>query len=71
MDVNVGMPAAMPREPELPVIHERRCPSCQSEQIQPGGHVIAGDVMIISQQWCEACGIAFWFERKRISSRPG
>ena len=66
MDVNVGMSAAVPPEPELPVIQERRCPSCQSEQIKPGGHVIAGDGMIQSQLWCEPCGTAFWFARKRL-----
>jgi len=66
MDVNVGMYAAKPPESELPVIQERRCPSCQSEQIKPGGHVIAGEGMIKSQLWCEPCGTAFWFARKRI-----
>jgi hypothetical protein len=70
MDVNVGIFAAMPPEPELPVIHERRCPSCQSPQIKPGGHVIAGDGMIKSQLWCEPCGTAFWFARRRIPSLP-
>ena len=68
MDVNVGMSAAEPPEPELPVIQVRRCPSCQSEQIKikPGGHVIAGDGMIQSQLWCEPCGTAFWFARERL-----
>ena len=65
MDVNVGSLAAMPPEPELPVIHERRCPACQSEQIKPGGHVIAGGGMIKSQHWCEPCGTVFWFARTR------
>jgi hypothetical protein len=66
MDVNVGMSAAMRREPELSVIRERRCPSCRSEHIKPGGHVIAGDGMIKAQLWCEACGTEFWFARKPI-----
>ena len=66
MDVNVGMYAAKPAEPELPVIQERRCPSCQSEQIKPGGLVIAGNGMIKSQFRCEPCGTAFWFARKPI-----
>jgi hypothetical protein len=60
------MSAAMPPGPELPVIQERRCPSCQSEQTKPGGHVIAGDGMIKSQLWCALCGTAFWFARKPI-----
>jgi hypothetical protein len=71
MDVNVGIPAAMPPAPELPVILERRCPSCQSEQIKHGGHVIAGNGMIKSQHWCEPCGTMFWFARKRIPSGAG
>ena len=71
MDVNVGMSAAMPTEPELPVINERRCPSCQSEQIMHAGHVIAGDGMIKTQHRCEPCGTAFWFARTRIPDLPG
>jgi hypothetical protein len=71
MDVNVGMSAVMPPEPELPVIFQRRCPSCQSEQLKNGGHVIAGNGMIKSQFWCEACGTEFWFARRRISSQTG
>jgi hypothetical protein len=66
MDVNTGMSAAMSPEPQLPVIHERRCPSCLGEQIKHGGHVIAGDGMIRSQHRCESCGAVFWFARKRI-----
>jgi hypothetical protein len=71
MDVNVGSLPPMPTEPEFPVVHERRCPTCQSEQIKFGGHVIAGDGMIKSQQWCEPCGTQFWFARTRIRSLPG
>ena len=67
MDVNVGMPAAMPREPELLVIHERRCPSCQGQSIVHAGHVVAGAGMIRSEHRCEVCGTAFWFVRKRIA----
>jgi hypothetical protein len=32
-----------PPEPELPETRERRCPGCQSEEIAPVGHVVAGD----------------------------
>jgi uncharacterized protein with PIN domain len=66
MDVNVGIPVAMSPEPELPMIQERRCPTCQSEQIEHTGHVIAGDGMIKSAHRCEPCGTAFWLVRKRI-----
>jgi hypothetical protein len=52
MDVDVGISAA---EAELPAIHERRCPTCQSEQ-----------KLTKSTQRCEACGTAFVFVRKAI-----
>ena len=65
MDVNVGSFAARAPEPEVRVVHERRCPACQSELVKRGGHVIAGDGMIKSQHWCEPCGTVFWFARTR------
>ena len=72
MDVHVGSPPSRPREAELPVIQEWRCPACQSEPSKHAGHVIAGNGMITSQHWCDSCGIAFWFARKTISgSLPG
>jgi hypothetical protein len=37
---------------------ERRCPTCQSEQINDAGHVIAGNAMIISAHGRSAAQIA-------------
>ena len=51
---------------ELPETRERRCPACQSEEIAPVGHVVAGDGLIRVQHRCETCGAAFWFVRKPI-----
>jgi predicted Zn-ribbon and HTH transcriptional regulator len=53
-------------ESKLPETRERRCPACQSEDIAPVGHVVAGDGLIRVQHRCEACGIAFRFVRKPL-----
>jgi hypothetical protein len=53
-------------EPALPETWGRRCPACQSEAIEPTGHVSASTGMIHVQHRCEACGIAFVFVRKAI-----
>ena len=38
---------------------------CQSEQIKPGATSSPGrDDQV--ELWCEPCGTAFWFARKRI-----
>jgi hypothetical protein len=50
-------------EPELPETRARRCPSCQSQQIEPVSHVTALSGMIKVEHRCEACGILFWFVR--------
>jgi hypothetical protein len=49
---------------------ERRCPTCQSEEINDAGHVIAGNGMIKSAHRCEPCGTAFWLVRKRYREHP-
>jgi predicted Zn-ribbon and HTH transcriptional regulator len=55
-----------PPEAELPDTRERRCPACQSEEIEPVGYVVAGDGLIRVQHRCETCGTGFWFVRKPI-----
>ena len=64
MDVSVGMYPYISPEPELPVIQERRCPTCRSEEVKNTGHVIAGAGIFKSAHRCEPCGTAFWFVRK-------
>jgi DNA-directed RNA polymerase subunit RPC12/RpoP len=54
-------------EPDLPTTRERRCPACQSEQIEPVGHVAARDGMIYVEHRCEACGTRFDFVRKPVA----
>ena len=70
MDVSVGMyPYVSPEaEPDLPMIQERRCPACRSEEIKNTGHVIAGAGVFKSAHRCDPCGTAFWFVRKTRSS---
>ena len=53
-------------EAELPETRERRCPTCQSEQIEPVGRVVAGAGLSRVQHRCETCGTAFGFVRKPI-----
>jgi transposase-like protein len=55
-----------PPEPELPETRERPCPACQSEEIAPVGHVVAGDRLVKVRHRCESCGIGFWFVRKPL-----
>ena len=52
--------------PALPATRERRCPSCQSEQIVYAGRVIGAGGLIKVEHRCEECGIAFVFVRERI-----
>lgn len=50
-------------EPELPETRARRCPACQSQQIEPVSHVTALSGVIKVEHRCEACGALFWFVR--------
>ena len=56
----------MTLESALPETRERRCPSCQSEQIVYAGRIIGAGGMIKVERQCEACGTAFLFVRERI-----
>ena len=56
----------MPMPDALPETRERRCPQCQSEQIEPVGHVTASGGMIRVEHRCEACGEAFLFVRRSV-----
>ena len=57
---------SMPPESALPETRERRCPSCQSEEIVYAGRIIGAGGMVNEERRCEACGVAFWFVRERI-----
>jgi hypothetical protein len=57
-------------EPALPETRERRCPSCQSEQIVYAGRIIGAGGMVKVERRCEACGTAFLFVRERLHWWP-
>jgi ribosomal protein S27E len=59
------LPSTAP-ESTLPETRERRCPSCQSEQIVYAGRIIGAGGMTKVERLCEACGTAFLFVRDRI-----
>lgn len=55
----------MTPESTLPETRERRCPSCESEQIVYAGRIIGAGGLIKVERRCEACGTAFLFVRER------
>jgi uncharacterized protein (DUF983 family) len=59
-----ALPSMTPA-PALPETRERRCPSCQSEQIVYAGRIMGVGGMVKVERRCEACGTAFLFVRER------
>ena len=57
---------SMTVESALPETRERRCPSCQSEQIVYAGRIIGVGGLVKVEHRCEECGTAFLFVRERI-----
>ena len=57
---------APPSLEPLPETRERRCPSCQSEQVLYAGQVFGAGGLIKVEHRCEACGTAFLFVRERL-----
>jgi uncharacterized protein (DUF983 family) len=59
------LPSTAP-ESALPETRERRCPSCQSEQIVYAGRIMGVEGMVKVERRCEECGTAFLFVRERL-----
>ena len=56
----------MTPESALPETRERRCPSCQSEEIVYAGRIFGAGGMVKVERRCEACETAFLFVRERL-----